>query len=241
MYRNWSQLRASSHEPGCRPDSARFPRFRLVFFDVFTWKGGLARFPKISVIKRAGNFAIWTLQPGCRDESRMNSGGPDGIVLHCLLYFPRYKVGTGRSPGALSVQQKFLFEISEIPRAQWNGSLGARGREHISDFCTSPMMHLIWPPKFCITFVFHFSWIWQPPQEKLKTMHLIKSMQRLFEATRLQQYPGYQRFFLACDGELRFVGRRPTRVRPKAEDTSGVWPKPETAHLAPGVLQPERR
>ena len=34
-------------------------------------------------------------------------------------------------------------------------------------------------------------------------------------------YPGYQRFFLACDGELRFVGRRPTSVRPKAEDTSG--------------------
>ena len=34
-------------------------------------------------------------------------------------------------------------------------------------------------------------------------------------------YPGYQRFFLACVGELRFVGRRPTRVRPKAEDTSG--------------------
>ena len=129
MYRNWSQLRASSHEPGCRPDSARFPRFHLVFFDEFTWKGGLARFPKISVIKRAGNFAIWTLQPGCRDESRMNSGGPDGIVLHCLLYFPRYKMGTSRSPVALSVQQKFLFQISEIPRAQWNGSLGARGRE----------------------------------------------------------------------------------------------------------------
>ena len=34
-------------------------------------------------------------------------------------------------------------------------------------------------------------------------------------------YPGYQRFFLACDGKLRFVGRRPTRVPPKAEDTSG--------------------
>ena len=26
-------------------------------------------------------------------------------------------------------------------------------------------------------------------------------------------YPGYQRFFLAYDGELRFVGRRPIRVR----------------------------
>ena len=39
------------------------------------------------------------------------------------------------------------------------------------------------------------------------------------------EYPektsGYQRFFLACVGELLFVGRRPTRVRPKAEDTSG--------------------
>ena len=34
-------------------------------------------------------------------------------------------------------------------------------------------------------------------------------------------YPGYHRFFLACDGELRFVGRRPTRVRSKPEDTSG--------------------
>ena len=33
-------------------------------------------------------------------------------------------------------------------------------------------------------------------------------------------YLGYQRFFLACVGELRFVGRRAaTGVRPKAEDT----------------------
>ena len=31
-------------------------------------------------------------------------------------------------------------------------------------------MHLIWPPKFCITFVFHFSWVLQPSQDKLKTM-----------------------------------------------------------------------
>ena len=25
------------------------------------------------------------------------------------------------------------------------------------------------PPKFCLTFVFHFSWVFQPFQEKLKT------------------------------------------------------------------------
>ena len=38
--------------------------------------------------------------------------------------------------------------------------------------CTSSIMHLICPPKFCITFVFHFSWVLQPFQEKLKTMLL---------------------------------------------------------------------
>ena len=32
------------------------------------------------------------------------------------------------------------------------------------------------PPKFSITFVFHFSWVLQPSQEKLKTMF----MQRFF-------------------------------------------------------------
>ena len=44
--------------------------------------------------------------------------------------------------------------------------------------CTSPIMHLIYPrphppppPKFCIRIVFHFSWVLQPSQEKLKTRH----------------------------------------------------------------------
>ena len=31
-------------------------------------------------------------------------------------------MGTSRSPGSLSIQQKFPFEIPEIPRAQWNGT-----------------------------------------------------------------------------------------------------------------------
>ena len=33
---------------------------------------------------------------------------------------------------------------------------------------TSLIMHLICPPKFCITFIFHFFWALQPSQEKLK-------------------------------------------------------------------------
>ena len=36
--------------------------------------------------------------------------------------------------------------------------------------CTSPIKHLICPPKFCINSVFHFSWVLQPSQGKLKTM-----------------------------------------------------------------------
>ena len=45
--------------------------------------------------------------------------------------------------------------------------------------------------------------------------------QVLFRQVNGKLYPGYQRLILACDGELRFVGRRPTCVRLKAEDTSG--------------------
>ena len=39
--------------------------------------------------------------------------------LLCLCSFKMaYRIFTG----ALSIQQKFRFEISEIPRAQWNGT-----------------------------------------------------------------------------------------------------------------------
>ena len=40
-------------------------------------------------------------------------------------------------------------------------------------------------------------------------------------------YPGYQRFFLAYVGELRFVGRRPktraAKPREKTSSTQGKW------------------
>ena len=34
--------------------------------------------------------------------------------------------------------------------------------------CTSPIMHLICSPKFCTTFVLHFSWVLQLSQEEIK-------------------------------------------------------------------------
>ena len=40
---------------------------------------------------------------------------------------------------------------------------------------TFPIMHLICPPKFCITLVFHFSWVLQLSQEKLKTVLMQES------------------------------------------------------------------
>ena len=35
--------------------------------------------------------------------------------------------------------------------------------------CTSPIMHLIWPPKFCISIIFNFSWDGCNIQKKWKT------------------------------------------------------------------------
>ena len=44
------------------------------------------------------------------------------------------------------------------------------GRESVGlcSISTFPMMHLICPPKFCITFVFHFFWVLQLPKRNRK-------------------------------------------------------------------------
>ena len=49
----------------------------------------------------------------------------------------------------------------------------SRQCQTLYDTCTYPIMHLIPPTtppaQICMTFVFHFSWVSQPSQEKLKT------------------------------------------------------------------------
>ena len=60
-----------------------------------------------------------------------------------------------------------------------------------------------------------------------------KQATQTISSSHLSSTLGTRGFFLACDGELRFVGCRPTRVQPKAELT-----RAETAHekpLAPRV------
>ena len=57
-----------------------------------------------------------------------------------------------------------------------------------------------------------------------------------FQSMSIRAYPGYQRYFLACDGELRFVGRRP-KTRPaghflRLEQNR----KPRMKPLAPRVI-----
>lgn len=39
--------------------------------------------------------------------------------------------------------------------------------------CTTPIIPLLCPPKFCITFVVNSFWVLQLPQEKLKTMIIL--------------------------------------------------------------------
>ena len=36
--------------------------------------------------------------------------------------------------------------------------------------CRSPIIHLVYPPKFCITFDFNFSWVLKLSQKKLGTI-----------------------------------------------------------------------
>ena len=65
----------------------------------------------------------------------------------------------------------------------------------------------------------------------------MKNCTRLLETNYKppKRCPGYQRFFLACVGELRFFSRRLTLFK--------TWPKPETAHekpLAPRVPKRNR-
>ena len=46
---------------------------------------------------------------GYRNERGMNSGGPDGIILHCLLYFPHYKHPFNCSDTALRVAKAIMI------------------------------------------------------------------------------------------------------------------------------------
>ena len=53
---------------------------------------------------------------------------------------------------------------------------GKKGRGLLSSFrhpiCTSPIIHPVCPPKFCITLAFNFSWVLQSFQKKLKTIFM---------------------------------------------------------------------
>ena len=84
-------------------------------------------------------------------------------ILLCSVRDAQYKTsespeGTRRELGIINYRKDF-WDL------YWG--LGKHGQYATSMF---PMMHLICPPKFCITFVFHFPWVLQLPQEKLKTM-----------------------------------------------------------------------
>ena len=46
-------------------------------------------------------------------------------------------VNSKMQPGALSIQQKFRFEISEIPRTQWNGTFRLHRPDTDTSHCAS--------------------------------------------------------------------------------------------------------
>ena len=66
---------------------------------------------------------------------------------------------TGNAKWILTFQQ---FLLRSIARNVW------KTYSLIYATCTSPIMHLICPPKFCISIVFNFSWDGCDTQEKCK-------------------------------------------------------------------------
>ena len=69
--------------------------------------------------------------------------------------------------------------------------------------CTSPITHLICPPKFCIAFVFHFSWVLKLSQEELKTM----LMQNFGEQNLLPKKWGALSFSTMSEYSLKITQR----------------------------------
>ena len=45
--------------------------------------------------------------------------------------------------------------------------------KNLTLICTTPIIHILCPPKFCITIVVNFFWVLWLPQEKLKTMIIL--------------------------------------------------------------------
>ena len=85
-------------------------------------------------------------------------------------------------------------------------ALQGTGPNSLYATCTSPTMHLICPPNFAWTFVFHLSWVLQLSQEKLKTMIM-------------QNFEGQIRCIMgdvrvACSHNVfkEFWAKKPTRV-----------------------------
>ena len=83
--------------------------------------------------------------------------------------------------------------------------------------------------------------IGQSPIMPREFLHVIWSAKKLIPAIKVVGLQPYQPLPLRGPWFFSRVRRGASFRRPQAEHTSGVWPKPETAHLAPRVLQPERR
>ena len=88
----WARLTGLARFPRSRLTSKSFVKFSTGSHEMAGWLGSRdLGFFNWDLGKRAGKFAIWTLQPGYRDESGMNSSNEFCIVLLCLLYFPHQK------------------------------------------------------------------------------------------------------------------------------------------------------
>ena len=101
------------------------------------------------------------------EDFRKGGGGkreiPASVKNACRLFSCLLWEGAGG--GNVREQDAHLVWSNKSPRAHgspWQGEHATTVTKKLLATSTSPIMHLICPPKFCITFVFHFSWVLQP-------------------------------------------------------------------------------
>ena len=114
--------------------------------------------------------------------------------LTCTMSLSAYLPRDDRRTVSPSSSSIAAFSWKETKTMPWNLFKSERGLKLLNFYCpkywlsawetperysfairTSPIIQLVFlpptpPPKFCITFVFNFSWVLQSSHEKLKTM-----------------------------------------------------------------------
>ena len=88
-------------------------------------------------------------------------------LMHCIRFWNLFKIWR-----VLEATYLKLHGRKKMETRIWGHTCEPNSDISAFAICTFPIIHLVCPPKFCFTFVFHFSWVLQLLQKKLITMFI---------------------------------------------------------------------